>query len=149
MSNRSKDAKNGFSGNFYIDIVIRKKSQLFFSIEKNNFENENIFLKMSKIFSKDFEIFWFFINENFEFSLMKCGKFQNPYWNFQIFFVFQNYFFRSKKSWDFFSNHYIDVKFSEESIFHILFVVWAVWGAQNLPWSQNHHFPHEIQPSTI
>ena len=38
--NCPKDAKNGFFGKFYIDIVNRKFSQLFFSTEKIFFESE-------------------------------------------------------------------------------------------------------------
>ena len=51
--NCPKDAKNGFSRKFYIDIVIRKFSQLFFSVEKFfRWKMENIFLK-TKFFGKD------------------------------------------------------------------------------------------------
>ena len=46
--NCPKDAKNGFFGKFHIDIVIRKKYSTFFSIGKNNFGNENIFLKLEQ-----------------------------------------------------------------------------------------------------
>ena len=47
--NCPKDAKNGFFGKFYIDILIRKFSPLFFSVEKNIFSKwKNIFLKMPK-----------------------------------------------------------------------------------------------------
>ena len=34
------DAKNGFLAKFHIEMVVQKKSQLFFFIEKNIFENE-------------------------------------------------------------------------------------------------------------
>ena len=43
LSDRSEDAKNGFSIKFYIDLVVRKKISTFFSLKKNNFENEKIF----------------------------------------------------------------------------------------------------------
>ena len=51
--NCSKDAKHGFFGEFYIDIVSRKFSQLFF------FDRKKCFLENEKYFSEDEKIyFW-------------------------------------------------------------------------------------------
>ena len=66
MSNRSKDAKNGFSGKFYIDIVIRKFSQLFFfgrkkyfsNNEKNKTENGEKYYFFGKDLKKNENFLW-------------------------------------------------------------------------------------------
>ena len=88
-----KDAKNGFFGKFYIDIVNRFFSQLFFSIEKNIFKKwKKQFLKMKNSF-KDFEfssikIFYndFLIFQNFRF------------FDFSKFSIFQTKFSPRKKN---------------------------------------------------
>ena len=92
--NCPKDAKNGFSRKFYIDIVIRKFSQLFF------FDRKKIIFEKWKIF------FWKTIIENFT-----KGNFQknsNPYQKiffspFSVFFfIVQKKKFRPKKKLRFF-----------------------------------------------
>ena len=135
LLNRSEDAKNGFFTKFYIDLVTRKISQLFFSMTKIIILKfwKNIFLKMWKnIFQIfpfcDFDFFHlnFFYNRCFFeiFQIFKNDFFQN----------FQRYFFHRKKSWKK-SNHYIVVNFPEESIFRMLRMIRAVWGAQIWLWS--------------
>ena len=72
MSNRSNDAKNGFSGKFYIDIVIRKFSQLFCFDRK-----KLIFLKVKNIFWKSvYRTFLLMKNfKNFEILTKKKSPF--------------------------------------------------------------------------
>ena len=82
-----------------------KQFKLFFDRKKIFFENENYFSE-NENFGKDFEIFEIFINKNFSINTFS-----------------KNIFFRSKKKLRKFPNHYIDVKFSKESIFRIHFVV--------------------------
>ena len=118
MSNRSKDAKNGFSGKFYIDIVIRKNSQLFFFDRK-----KNIFRKWKIFFENGEKKIFFLVREIF--SLTK--KFSINTFSKNIFhFQKKNFFSIEKKKLRFFSIHYIDVKFSRESIFRIIGVIWQV-----------------------
>ena len=57
LSNRIEDAKNRFSIKFYIDLVIQKKSQLFFSSKKNNFENKRIKLCDVLVISKEIPLY--------------------------------------------------------------------------------------------
>ena len=85
------------------------------------------FFDRKKYFSKMKNIFWKWWKQN----LVRI-------WNFssiKIFYkhFFKNYFFSiEKKKLRKFSNHYIDVKFSEESIFRILGTIWQVLALQSL-----------------
>ena len=83
---------------FYSDS---KKIATFFSIEKNNFEKRKNISENVNIFSKDFENFWFFINEKSKFSLMKNHFFSKSLLKFltfsEIFFRFSKLFFSIEK----------------------------------------------------
>ena len=81
------------------------------------------------IFNENFPWSWFFENfENFEF------------WKH----IFENIFLHWKKDDIFFSDNYIDVKFSEESIFRILGAIWQVFPNEILSQRENHDFSMKI-----
>ena len=85
--NCPKDAKNGFFGKFYIDIVNRKFSQLFF------FDRKKIFFEKWKIFFRK-TIIEFFLVRIWKFPLV---KFSIMVFQKNIFHFSKLFFFRSEK----------------------------------------------------
>ena len=68
---------------------------------------------------------------------MKKQNFWNPYWkfpHFQKYFSFFKIIFSIEKKFDFFSNHYIDVKCYQESIYDGFNKFWVllprVWSSR-------------------